>query len=183
MNTLTVSSKLFSDINGRMEAWGSEGTLNPFNDIHQFVLQMTVRMASCEELASDPRAVQRLGELYWMLEKSATPLCLLLPWFPSTAKKQKEQATQGLYDLLSHYVDVRRKDNVRNSDAIDVLIADGVDNDNIVGVCMTALVSNYLLIFYFIVRVIYYIRGCDQHWNALFVAPITSCFPLHPNVL
>jgi sterol 14-demethylase len=137
MKIPTVAPTLFSDINRRMEAWGTEGKMDPFKNIYDLVIQMTVRMASCEELAADAKSVQHMSDLYWKLEKSATPVGLLLPWFPGTAKKNKKQASQGLYDMLSHYVDVRRRAESSNSDAIDVLIADGADNTIIVEVCVT----------------------------------------------
>jgi hypothetical protein len=135
INIVIVMSTLFSDIHRRMEAWGTDGKMNPFKDIYDLVFQMTVRIASCEELATDPIAVQKVTDLYWMLEKSITPVGLLLPWFPGRAQKLGKQATKGLYDLLLHYVNIRRKAEVRNSDAIDVLIADGEDDHGIVEVC------------------------------------------------
>jgi hypothetical protein len=36
-----------------MDDWGTEGKLNPFKDIYDLVFQMTVRMASCNELATE----------------------------------------------------------------------------------------------------------------------------------
>jgi hypothetical protein len=134
INILTVLPILLSDISRRMEAWGTEGKMNPFKDIYDLIIQMTVRIASCEELAADQRSVQNMSDLYWKLEKSATPVGLLLPWFPGTAKRDKEQASKGLYNMLSHYVDVRQKAEVPNSDAIDTLIADGADTTIIVEV-------------------------------------------------
>jgi sterol 14-demethylase len=120
-----------------MDTWGTRGKLNPFKDIYDLVIQMTVRMATCEELAADLTSVQKLSELYWKLEKSATPVGLLLPWFPGTAKRDKNQATKGLYDMLSHYVNIRRTAEVPSPDAIDVLIGDGADNTIIVEVRVT----------------------------------------------
>jgi len=131
--------------------------MNPFKDIYDIVIQLTVRIASCEELAADPRSVQKMSDLYWKLEKSATPVGLLLPWFPGTAKRDKKQATEGLYSLLSHYVDARRQAEVLNSDAIDELIADGADNTIIVEVWVTLLLQNRALMFHlqFVLNVIF----------------------------
>ena len=117
-----------------MDVWGAEGKLNPFKDIYDLVFQMTVRMASCNELATEPATIQKMADLYWKLEKSATPVSLLLPWFPGTAKKDRREATIGLYNLLTHYVDVRREAKVPSLDAIDIMIADGDDNPTIVAV-------------------------------------------------
>lgn len=117
-----------------MEVWGDEGTFNPFHDVYNFVFQMTVRMATCRELSEDRAAVDRLFDLYWKLEKAATPISILLPWFPGKARKDKKQANTDLYMMLSGYVDTRRSAEEPTSDAIDVLIAQGEDNPAIVGV-------------------------------------------------
>lgn len=95
---------------------------------------MTVRLATCRELAEDKEAISQLAHSYWELEKSATPFALLFPWFPCPAKRAKKEATQKLYDLLLKYVDLRRNATERTTDAIDVLIAGGDSNDAIIGV-------------------------------------------------
>ncbi|KAF7974038.1 hypothetical protein HWV62_13569 [Athelia sp. TMB] len=78
-----VIPTLFSDANKRMEAWGNDGRLDPFDKINNLVFQMTVRMASCSELASNDDDVQHMHELYLKLQRSATPIGLLLPWLPT----------------------------------------------------------------------------------------------------
>ena len=70
---------LLSDINGRMEPRGVEGKMEPFKDNYDVVFQIIVRMASCQELATSPRSIQIMNDLYWKLEKSTAPVNLLLP--------------------------------------------------------------------------------------------------------
>ena len=117
-----------------MDGWGDSGKINPFNDVYYLVFQMTVRMTTCSELAEDWAAIDRLFALYWKLEKSATPVALLLPWLPSNARRDKMQATADMYNMLSGYIDSRRSAQESGSDAIDLLIARGEDNTNIIGV-------------------------------------------------
>jgi cytochrome P450 len=93
---------------------------------------MTVRMATCRELASDLSAVARLQKHYWTLEKSATPAALLLPWFPSPARRAKEASTKALYTMLWDYIEERKAASVPSSDAIDVLLGQGLSNDVII---------------------------------------------------
>ena len=90
-------------------------------------------MATCRELATDLDAVTRLQKTYWTLEKSATPTSLLLPWLPSPAKRRKEVATKALFIMLSEYVDIR-KAAVPSPDAIDLLLAEGLNDEAIIGV-------------------------------------------------
>lgn len=98
---------------------------------------MTVSMATCREFATDMEALAHFQKLYWVLEKSATPTNLLLPWFPSKAKRDKEAATKELFTMLYGYVEKRRAAAVPNSDAIDLLIGQGLDNQAIIGVCIS----------------------------------------------
>ena len=95
---------------------------------------MTVRMATCRELAEDKRAVEELAQHYWNIEKSATPFATIFPWFPSPARKAKEKATLGLYNLLASYVKLRRNASTPSMDPIDILFAQGISDDNILGV-------------------------------------------------
>lgn len=91
-------------------------------------------MATCRELSEDQDALSRFQHHYWVLEKSATPTALLFPWFPGTAKRNKETATKELYMMIYGYVEARRAAAVPTSDAIDVMISKGMDNDSIIGV-------------------------------------------------
>jgi hypothetical protein len=95
---------------------------------------MTVRMASCDELATDFKVIDEIQGLYWQLEKSATPTTLLLPWFPGPAKKRKEQVTKDLYVKLHDYVELRKKAAVPSSDTIDVLLGQGLPTSEVVDV-------------------------------------------------
>jgi hypothetical protein len=93
---------------------------------------MIVRMATCRELASDHAALAKLQDHYWIIEKSATPTALLFPWFPSPARRAKEASTKVLYIMLRNYIEERRKAAVPNSDTIDLLLGQGMSNDNII---------------------------------------------------
>ena len=77
----------------------------------------------------------RLANLYWIVEKSATPVKLLLPWFPGSAKKENARCTKELYEMLNGYVEERRNaPEGLGSDAIDVLISEKVLNPDIIDV-------------------------------------------------
>jgi sterol 14-demethylase len=123
---------LLEDVNHRMKDWGTEGKINPFNEVYDVVFQMTVRMASCRELSEDRDAVSRLAKHYWAIERNATPITILLPWFPSSAKKAKQKATMALYTMILSYVIARRKSSNPSMDSIDLFISRGLSNDIIV---------------------------------------------------
>jgi len=108
-------------------------TLYAHADQSQLIFQMTIRMATCRELAEDPAAIEELTRHYWNLEKSATPVALLLPWFNGSAKKLNKSSTIGLYTLILKYVEDKRKGSTAQ-DPIDIFIQDGMSNEMIVGV-------------------------------------------------
>lgn len=94
---------------------------------------MTVRIGTCRELADNQQATDRLSELFLLHEQAASPLSILLPWVPGLGRK-KAAATRALFTLLSHYVNLRRKSNIQCSDALDMLIADGLDDATTIAV-------------------------------------------------
>jgi len=94
---------------------------------------MTARMITCHDLTKNESDLKKIGELFMTLQTSATLISLLLPWFPSPARKTVKETTTELFTMLRTYVETRR-DAEPTSDAIDVLIADGETTQNIVGV-------------------------------------------------
>ncbi|KAF7974030.1 hypothetical protein HWV62_13553 [Athelia sp. TMB] len=127
---------------------------------------MTVRMASCSELAANYEDLKRMNEMYWKLEKSATPVGLLLPWLPSQARSNKNEATLGLFNLISHYITLRRNAEVAYSDAFDFLIAEGEEDHDIVGdTSLISCITMYL--------------GAHPEWKANAVAEIQKLIETH----
>jgi cytochrome P450 len=93
---------------------------------------MTVRMASCRELASDLPALTKLRQHFWILDESSTPTSLLFPWFPSPARRVKQTSTKVLHTMLWNYVEERKKAPLPTSDAIDLLLGEGLSNNEII---------------------------------------------------
>ncbi|KDR79795.1 hypothetical protein GALMADRAFT_136397 [Galerina marginata CBS 339.88] len=127
---------LLDDLDVRVSGWGAEGKINPFKDVYDLVFQMTIRMATCQELAEDREAMDLISKTYWTLEQSATPVSLLLPWFPGPAKKAKEKATTALYTMFLKFVERRRNAATPSTDPIDILIAQGHSDQTIIGTIM-----------------------------------------------
>ncbi|KAF7974028.1 hypothetical protein HWV62_13549 [Athelia sp. TMB] len=183
-----VMPTLFNDVNKRMEIWGNEGRLDPFDQINNLVFQMTVRMASCSELSTNNDDLKRMGEMYWKLQKSATPVGLLLPWFPSQARSDKKEATLGLFNLISHYIALRRTAEVPSSDTFDFLIAEGEKDEEIVSFVLNVIFAGVLSTGMMACWSVIYL-GAHPEWKAKATAEIqklieshtdtTSTLPLH----
>ena len=107
---------------------------NRLTDSHKLIFQMTARMATCRELATDMEAVTKFQQDFSLLEKSANPVTLLLPWLPTTAKKTERTSINNLQDTLRTYVERRKKATIPNSDTIDFLLFRGLQTDRIIAV-------------------------------------------------
>ncbi|PPQ64794.1 hypothetical protein CVT26_002626 [Gymnopilus dilepis] len=112
-----------------------EGRIDPFRNVYDLIVQMTIRMVSCRSLSNDPAAVADMWKYFDIIEKSATPFSLIVPWLPTSATRNKEKATTDLYMFLVKYIEQRRN-STPTSDAFDVLISSGLDNQQIVGFAM-----------------------------------------------
>ena len=98
------------------------------------VFQITIRAASCKEVADDPEAVKKVAQMYWDAEKGSTPTSVLLPWLPSTARKRKLKATQDLFLLFKQIIDDRTAKGRVEDDPLQTLLDMGDGANDIVGV-------------------------------------------------
>ncbi|KAJ6503905.1 cytochrome P450 [Mycena sanguinolenta] len=170
---MNVIPDLLEDANRRMEQWDIGGKIDPFDEVYHLVFQMTIRMATCRELADNPGVIARLSKCFLLHEQALSPISFLLPWFPGRDRKIKEGATKGLFQLLYHFVDTRRKSTVKSADAFDVLIAEGYDNMEIIkhtlgvifaGVLNTGAVAYWTLIY----------LGDNPKWKAKVVDEVAA---------
>jgi hypothetical protein len=102
---------------------------------------MTIRLASCRELASDLPTLTEFQKHYWILEKSATPTALLFPWFPGPAKRAKETSTKALFKTLWGYIEERKTGSPSSSDAIDLMLSQGMSNEDIIQFVLSVIFS------------------------------------------
>ena len=91
-------------------------------------------MATCKELSEDREAIARLSKNYLEVAKNGTPVTLLVPWFPSHAKREKRKATIVLYSTFLRYIQLRRKSSNPSNDPIDLFISLGLSDDAIIAV-------------------------------------------------
>ncbi len=134
------------------------------------VFQLTIRAASCKEVADDPEAVKKVTKLYWDAEKGSTPTSVLLPWFPSAARKRKLKATQDLFMLFKQHVDDRKATGRVEEDPMQSLIDAGDGANDIVTVSNCSLLRVTLHGFYgasltttIIIHLVRY--GCIIRWH------------------
>ena len=97
-------------------------------------------MFTCRDLVGNGADIKKIGELFMTLQASTTPTSLLMPWFPSPARKAGRQASTELYTMLYAYIETRRHAEP-TSDPIDLMIAEGEANENIIQVSSTPRVA------------------------------------------
>ncbi|KAJ7121297.1 cytochrome P450 [Mycena crocata] len=100
--------------------------------------------ALCRELAEDRDAVSRMSELLDKLEKNGTAAALLLPWFPSPARRARVRNNRALFELVKPFVETRRTATERSSDTIDFLFGVGLAPDNIVEFVLGLINAGYI---------------------------------------
>ena len=118
--------------------------ISRLNRIFKLVFQMTIRMATCRELATNMDDMTKLHQAYWMLEKSNTPTALLLPWFPSAGRKNRKIATQNLCETLYGYVESRKKAKVSTLDAIDIFLSLGLTTEETIAAALAVIFTGVL---------------------------------------
>ncbi|KAF8993227.1 cytochrome P450 [Cyathus striatus] len=170
------------DVNKRMLAWGKDGRFDPFRNINDLVFQMTVRVLTCDELATNYEDIRILQKYYWDLEKSATPTALLLPWIPSPAKKKKLAANKALYTILKNYVDKRTAAQTPSAEAIDILLEKG-DNEHdiinfVLSVIFAALINTGMNVCWALVYL-----GCNPEWRNKVKAEIDEIISKHTDTI
>ncbi|QRW08994.1 cytochrome P450 family protein [Ceratobasidium sp. AG-Ba] len=147
---------LMSDIERNMTGWGSSGTFDPFEDINSIIFQLTVRTATCREIADSVENCKRMEKIYWNIEKGTTPATVLLPWLPSSARNRQKEATAEMYTWLDDIVKARQTENRREEDALQDLIDLGDSTADIMrfvlrvlfaGIITTALMGTWIFIF------------------------------------
>jgi len=173
-----VIPSLLADTDRLMAGWGSEGTMDPFKELNDLVFQLTVRLASCRELAEDSGAVARIAQLLDSVERSSTPASLLLPWLPSPARRLKQESSLQLFVLIKSFVEIRRAASAQSSNAIDFLLGVGIEPDNIVefvlGVIYTGSINTGLAVGWILLY-----AGVNQEWKDRLAAEFRALLVNH----
>ncbi|KAG8748888.1 hypothetical protein FRC12_013742 [Ceratobasidium sp. 428] len=151
-----VTPQIMADIEHTVAKWGTRGQFNPFSDLYSLVVQLTIRTVGCREIADSTDLCKKMEKLYLQVEQGSTAASLLLPWFPSQARKRKTAATADIYVWLDNIIKARQKENRREEDALQDLIDSEGTTPTIVqtimgsffaGITNTGLMAAWLLIF------------------------------------
>ncbi|KAJ7473528.1 cytochrome P450 [Mycena latifolia] len=177
-----VVPSLLRDTTRLMACWVSEGTINPFNELNSIVFQLTVRMSSCHELAEDRKAVARMEELLYATEKHSTAASLLLPWFPSSAKRSRQRASDELRAIIGSYVEERRVAMVPTNDPVDYIFGTGCEPQSVIDIVLGLIFAGYINTGMNVCWDLLYL-GMHPEWKAKVATEIQLLISNHTNTI
>ncbi|KAI0631078.1 cytochrome P450 [Trametes polyzona] len=157
--------QILEDSRRMLDSWGFSGTVDPFERLPELIFQTTVRSLAFTEIADDRAAVQRLKELYDVLDTATTPATVLLPWLPGPSAVRRLLATKRIYDIISTALDARMAGGVARDDTPQMLIDAGDERMIIIGFIMGLLVAGARATGTTASWLITFLSG-DSHWRA-----------------
>ena len=121
--------QLIEDIRGGLDklAAKQDRIINPFDSVYRIVYQLTMRIAACDEIASNQALLDKTLKLFETIGNTATPLSIMYNWMPVPAKFRRLYAGVQLYTIIKSVVDARRKEGRSEDDALQFLIDHGDD--------------------------------------------------------
>ncbi|KIW08112.1 hypothetical protein, variant [Verruconis gallopava] len=137
---------LLSDVRGRLNdlAVESPGITDPFDSIYKLVYLLTQRAVGANEIARDRKLMDTTLSLFEMIEQSAKPYQVIIPWLPSLALVKRFYAGMRMYMIFERLVKARQKGGTREDDPLQYLIDEGDDTKTIISFVVGALFAGQL---------------------------------------
>jgi hypothetical protein len=107
---------------------------DPFESIYKTVFQLTMRTVGCNDIAEDLALMSKLLHWYETVEKTTSPTAVMFPGLPTYAMLKRTLAAVKLFTTIKKIGDERLETGKRSADAMQILIDQGDEMGNIVGV-------------------------------------------------
>jgi sterol 14-demethylase len=107
---------------------------DPFESIYKTVFQLTMRTVGCNDIAEDLSLMSNLLRWYETVEKTTSPAAVMFPGLPTYAMLKRTVAAMKLFTSIKKIGDERVQMGKRGQDAMQILIDQGDEMSNIVGV-------------------------------------------------
>ncbi|KAJ7631222.1 cytochrome P450 [Roridomyces roridus] len=105
------------------ESWGGQGSVDLFKSMNQMVFAISLPLCGCQHLASNPKTVATLINIFDRLDDGATPSALLFPWVPTPARVRRFLAGIQLYRMTKSLVEFeRQRSDIDEEDPLQDLI-------------------------------------------------------------
>ncbi|KAF4635641.1 hypothetical protein G7Y89_g2441 [Cudoniella acicularis] len=138
--------KLISDVKTTLDGFALDptGITDPFESIYKIVFQLTIRMVGCDDIADDPKLLDKTLNLYETIEASSTTAAVLFPKFPSMGIIKRTVAGGRLYVIFNKIVNERKQSGKRGEDPLQFLMDQGDDIQRIIEFIVGALFAGLL---------------------------------------
>lgn len=137
-------SILISDVRSGIEAIADKGHISPSVDIYRLVSTLTFRIVGAYEFAEDTVLRAQFDYYCDLIEKSATPLSVMSPFFPWPGTIQRNHAGFRIYRLLDNIVKERQKKGKAPDEAVQQLLERGDGMTELVFFILGALFAGQL---------------------------------------
>ncbi|KAJ7129908.1 cytochrome P450 [Mycena crocata] len=133
---------------------GLSSTTDPFQTIYGTIFRLTVDTIAASSIAANPAVCNALMNIFHELDRSATPVTILFPWFLGWERMQRFYLMKGFYNTMTAAIDQRRADGRNDEDPMQYLIDSGLSSIEITqftlaalfaGIANTGIVAAYIL--------------------------------------
>ncbi|KAJ7131551.1 hypothetical protein C8R43DRAFT_1133769 [Mycena crocata] len=97
-------------------------TTNPFESFPEIIFRLTVTTTTSSKIAASKDACLELLRIFGGLEKAATPVTVLFPWFFGPDRMRRFYLMKQFYNTMRDTIDERKKDGRNDDDAMQFLI-------------------------------------------------------------
>lgn len=135
--------KLIGDVRGRMKdlagtipnkGFKDEVVMDPFDDIFVIAFQLTIRSVGCEEIAEDKEMMDKMMYWYHLVDSLTSPTAVMYRWIPTWGMFKRTIAAMRLFEIVRKIGEERLQTGKRGEDAMQIMMDQGDDLGNIVGV-------------------------------------------------
>lgn len=131
---------LTGDTHNALRAFNVQRPVDPFAVMYRLIYQLTHRTLGCHDVAEKPDLLETTLKHYSCIEESS-PVQILFPELPTFAKVRKQWAGINLYWQFSKIIHARRDQGMKGTDAMQMLIDDGMNEIEIASVSFMAFIG------------------------------------------
>lgn len=124
---------LTGDTHNALRAFDVNRPVDPFAVMYRLIYQLTHRTLGCHDVAEQPDLLESTLRHYSCIEESS-PIQILFPELPTLAKIRKQWAGLNLYWQFRKIIHNRRNQEIKGTDAMQMLMDDGMNEIEIASV-------------------------------------------------
>ncbi|KAF8177510.1 cytochrome P450 [Mycena galopus ATCC 62051] len=106
-------------------------TTNPFETFAEIIFRLTVTTTTSLNIAENPAACNALLKIFHGLDKAATPVTVLFPWFFGPDRMRRFYLMKQFYNIMRDTIDERQREGRNENDPMQFLIDQGLSTTEI----------------------------------------------------